>query len=113
MSRQSRLTDNNNDESTSHDDGNIPPKRDMPFTILADTDSDTWRRNPLWPILVETARNHPLYPGLIGYVRDKVLPDNPDISAKAVAARLAIPLGQAMVILSDLREETDTVTDRR
>jgi len=62
------------------------------------------RKNPLWLILVETAQSLPLYSAHKAYVRDSILPENPDVSAEEISHRLDTPLGEAMVILSELRE---------
>ncbi len=62
------------------------------------------RKNPLWLILEETAQRLPLYNAHKAYVRDEILPENPDVSAEEISHRLDATLGEAMVILSELRE---------
>ncbi len=62
------------------------------------------RKNPLWLILVETAQRLPLYNAHKAYVRDNILPEKPEVSAEEISHRLDTPLGEAMVILSELRE---------
>jgi len=62
------------------------------------------RKNPLWLILAETAQRLPLYHAHKAYVRDNILPENPKVSAEEISHRLDAPLGEAMVILSELRE---------
>lgn len=62
------------------------------------------RKNPLWLILAETAQRLPLYNAHKAYVRDEILPENPEVSAEEISHRLDAPLGEAMVILSELRE---------
>ena len=62
------------------------------------------RKNPLWLILAETAQRLPLYNAHKAYVRDEILPENPDVSAEEISHRLDATLGEAMVILSELRE---------
>ncbi len=68
------------------------------------TDLEDARKNPLWLILVETAQMLPLYNAHKAYVRDNILPENPDVSAEEISHRLDASLGEAMVILSELRE---------
>lgn len=65
---------------------------------MMDVDLTEFKTNPLWPILVETTMRSPLYPGLAGYYRHKILPEDPDISPKGLASKLAISLGEALVI---------------
>ena len=62
------------------------------------------QKNPLWLILAETAQRLPLYSAHKAYVRDNILPENPDVSAEEISHRLDTTLGEAMVILSELRE---------
>ena len=62
------------------------------------------RRNALWLILVETARSLPMYRHHKAYVRDSVLPEEPEVSAEDLAHRLDMPLGEALVILAELRD---------
>ncbi|MBN2334884.1 hypothetical protein JXL21_04950 [Candidatus Bathyarchaeota archaeon] len=61
------------------------------------------KSNPLWHILVETAQRLPLYNSHLAYVRDEILPENPDVTAEEISHRLDTPLGAAIVILSELR----------
>ena len=74
-------------------------------TRLMDIDLSELKRNPLWPILVETTRKSPLYSGLVGYIHDQVIPNNPDISPRELASKLTITIGEALVILDALRCE--------
>jgi len=61
-------------------------------------------KNPLWPLLVETVHAMVMYPHHKAYVRDVVLHEQPDATAKELAIKLGIPLGEALVILSELRK---------
>ncbi len=63
------------------------------------------RKNPLWLILQETAQSLPLYNAHKAYVRDKILPEKPRVRAEEISHRLDMPMGEAMVILSELREK--------
>ena len=60
--------------------------------------------NPLWPLLVETVHAMVMYPHHKAYVRDVVLHEQPDASAQELAIKLGIPLGEALVILCELRK---------
>jgi hypothetical protein len=57
----------------------------------------------LWQILVETAQALPMYNHHKRYVERSMLPEKPRISAKEMALVMGIPLGEAMVILEELR----------
>ncbi|WP_309492449.1 hypothetical protein [Candidatus Hecatella orcuttiae] len=62
-------------------------------------------KSPLWPLLVETAHAIPTYPYHKSYVRDVLLRDNPTVDASEVHLRLGIPLGEALVILNELKTQ--------
>jgi len=68
-------------------------------------------RNPLWLILVETVQALPMYPSHKAYVRDSLILERPDISAEELSLRLDIPLGEAMVILHEIRREKGKEAD--
>jgi len=76
-----------------------PEPRERKPTRMMDIDLSDFKSNPLWPILVETTMRSPLYPNLVGYYRDQILPRNPDISPKELASKLSITIGEALVIL--------------
>ena len=60
----------------------------------------------LWLILVETVHANVMYPTHKAYTRDILLREKPDISADELAARLNLPVGEAIVILYELSELT-------
>ncbi|MEM1991129.1 MAG: pantetheine-phosphate adenylyltransferase [Thermoproteota archaeon] len=62
-----------------------------------------YTRNPLWRILVDVVKSTSLYPVHKSYVRDKIIMNEPSISAEELSVRLGMPLGEAMVILDELR----------
>lgn len=64
-----------------------------------------FKTHPLWSLLIETARNNPLYAGNVGYAEEYILPKNPKISAKELANKLAITVGEALAILEGLLPE--------
>ena len=61
--------------------------------------------NPLWSILVETAHAMIMYPHHKAYVRDVVLHEQPEITARDLTVKLGIPSGEALVILYELRRQ--------
>ena len=63
--------------------------------------------NPLWPLLVETAKALPSYPYHKDYVRNVLLRDNPQITPEEIKVRMGIPLGEALVILYELSLEEE------
>jgi hypothetical protein len=65
--------------------------------------SDDRSEDPLWPILVETVHSLILYRHHQAYVRDVILQEKPDLSPQELALSLGVSLGEAMVILSELR----------
>jgi len=60
--------------------------------------------NPLWPLLVETVHAMIMYPHHKAYVRDVILQEQPDVTAQELTTKLSIPLGEALVILYELRK---------
>ena len=62
-------------------------------------------RNPLWLILVEAVHALPMYPSHKAYVRNSLALEAPEISAEELSYRLNMPLGEALVILHEIRKE--------
>jgi len=62
-------------------------------------------KEKLWPILVETVHALVMYPNHKAYTREVVLHEKPDIKPEELAAKLRIPLGEALVILHELSNE--------
>jgi len=67
---------------------------------------EEYTKDKLWPILLETVHALVMYPHHKAYTRDVVLNEKPDIQPKELAARMSIPLGEALIILHELRNET-------
>jgi hypothetical protein len=59
----------------------------------------------LWQLLVETVHASVMYPTHKAYTRDSIIPQKPDVSAAELVERLGMPLGEALVILSELKQE--------
>lgn len=64
--------------------------------------------NPLWLILVETAKTLPLYGAHKAYVRDTILLEKVDVTAEEISHRLGMPFGEALVILWELKKGQTT-----
>jgi hypothetical protein len=60
--------------------------------------------NPLWAILQETVHSIIMYPHHKAYIRDVILNEQPNITPNELAAKLRISLGEAIVILFELKE---------
>jgi len=72
-------------------------------------DFEEYVTNPLWPLLVETVHAIVMYPHHKAYARDVVLHEQPYVTARDLAAKLGIPLGEALVILYELRKQKSEV----
>ena len=59
--------------------------------------------NPLWPVLVETVHAMIMYTHHKAYTRDVVFHEQPEITSQDLATKLRIPLGEALVILQELK----------
>ncbi|MGB9683824.1 MAG: hypothetical protein ACPL1Z_02710 [Candidatus Bathyarchaeales archaeon] len=66
---------------------------------------EEYLKEKLWPILVETVHALIMYPNHKAYIREVVVHEKPDITPAELAARLGIPLGEALVILYELKNE--------
>lgn len=66
---------------------------------------DDYSKEQLWQLLVDATHASVMYPTHKAYTREKVLPEKPDVTAQELAQRLNMPLGSAMVILSELAGE--------
>ena len=71
---------------------------------------DEFSKEKLWQIIVETAHASVMYPSHKAYTRDVILCKKPEISAKELAIRLNMPIGEALVILQELAVENKTIT---
>lgn len=61
--------------------------------------------DPLWPILVEVVHTLTMYRFHKRYVSNVLLNENPDITPSDLSTKLKIPLGEAIVILHEIRSE--------
>ena len=65
---------------------------------------EEYTQNRLWPILIGTVHALVMYSHHKAYTREAILPEKPDVKANELAVRLNIPLGEALVILYELKE---------
>jgi len=72
--------------------------------------SEEYMSNPLWTILQETVHSIVMYPHHKAYTRDAILNEVPDITPKELAAKLNTSLGEAMVILFELKATNQNQT---
>jgi hypothetical protein len=68
---------------------------------------EDYAKNSLWPILIETVHALVMYPHHKSYTREAILNEKPNIKSNELAARLGIPLGEALVILHELKEQVE------
>lgn len=61
----------------------------------------------MWQILIETVHALPMYKHHKRYVEKNVLPEKSRISAKEMALLMGVPLGEAIVILEELRPSSE------
>ncbi len=66
---------------------------------------EEYTKEKLWPILIETVHTLVMYSHHKAYIREVVLHEKPDITPAELAARLKIPLGEALVILYELKNQ--------
>jgi len=66
---------------------------------------DDYVSDKLWNMLVETVHELVMFTRHKAYVRDSILQEKPDITPEDLAARLGIALGEALVILFELKKE--------
>jgi len=67
--------------------------------------SEKYKESPLWLILVETVENLPMYKSHLNYVKNTILVENPQITPEELSQRLNMPLGEAIVILSNISKD--------
>jgi len=69
-----------------------------------DPEFDKYLNNPLWPLLVETVHTIVMYPHHKAYTGGNLLSQQPDITPRELATKLGISLGEALVILYELKK---------
>ena len=71
---------------------------------------EEYEKNPLWKVLVDTVHTIIMYPHHKAYVRDVTLQRKPEITPQDLALQLGISLGEALVILYELRKGAPDTT---
>jgi hypothetical protein len=71
---------------------------------------EEYSKEQLWQLLVEVVHDSVMYPTHKAYTRDTILPSKADVSAVELAERLGMPLGEAIVTLSELAANKKSVT---
>jgi len=66
---------------------------------ILDINVADFKGHPLYSLLMETAKSNPLFAGNAGYAQNYILPKNPNITAKELASKLSITVGEALAIL--------------
>ncbi len=66
---------------------------------------DECTKERLWQLLVEVVHASVMYPTHKAYTRESIISQKPDVSAVELSERLGMPLGEALVILSELTHE--------
>ena len=69
------------------------------------SNNDSYENNPLWPILVKTAHTLTMFQSHKRYVQNTLLKKSPNITAEDLSVELNIPLGEALVILRELKSK--------
>jgi len=64
--------------------------------------AERYKDNPLWLILVETAKALPTYNAHLNYTKNVILRNERDITPEELSQRLNIPLGEALVIVYEV-----------
>jgi hypothetical protein len=64
-----------------------------------------YSKEQFWQLLVDAVHMSVMYPTHKAYTRDSMLPQNANISAQELAEELGMPLGEALVILIELRQD--------
>jgi hypothetical protein len=65
----------------------------------------------VWSILSETVHSLVMFSNHKAYTREMILPQKTEITPSELAARLKVPLGEALVILCELSEERQKQLD--
>ena len=63
------------------------------------------QKDELWKLLVDTVHSLPMYKHHKHFVEDVMLKEKPDISPQELAVQINVTLGEAIVLLDELRGE--------
>ena len=68
-------------------------------------DLEEFTKETLWRLIVDNVHAAVMYPNHKAYVRDVILPENPEVKPAELVNRLNMPLAEALVILDELAED--------
>jgi hypothetical protein len=71
---------------------------------------DEFSKEQLWQLLIDAVHASVMYPSRKAYTRDTILKENTNISPGELAQRLGMTLGEAVVILTELRTDPKFAT---
>jgi hypothetical protein len=71
---------------------------------------EEYSKEKLWQLLLEVVHANVMYPTHKAYTRDVVLREMSEVSAEELSAKLGMPLGEALVILSELKGDAKGVS---
>ncbi len=83
----------------------IPKETKTESGRIIDINVADFKGHPLYKLLIETAKSNPLFAGNAGYAQNYILPKNPNITARELASKLSITVGEALAILDGLEDE--------
>ena len=69
---------------------------------------EPYSKEKLWQLLVDTVHASVMYPTHKAYTRESILPQKADVSANELSERLGMPLGEALVILNELKADSSS-----
>lgn len=75
------------------------------FILLMPMQLEQYTKEKLWQMLLEAVHASVMYPKHKAYTRDIILKEKPDVKPEELAARLNVPLAEALVILDELSTE--------
>ncbi len=61
------------------------------------------QKDELWKLLVDTVHSLPMYKHHKRYIQEVMVKEKPEISAQELAVQINIPLGEAIVLLDEIR----------
>jgi hypothetical protein len=62
-----------------------------------------FQKEELWKLLVDTVHSLPMYNYHKHYVQEVMLKEKPEISTQELSVQINIPIGEAIVLLEELR----------
>jgi hypothetical protein len=86
----------------------VAPTNGEGMTVLSSKNLEEYTKERLWQLLIETVHTSVMYPTHKAYTRDSILPQKPDVSAVELAERLGMSLGEALVILDELKQQAQS-----